>query len=209
MTNGQRTITTLLAIVAALLAVNIIVQTARPAKAATVPAGAAGTCPSDVNGDAVVNVLDLVDLLLDFGTECPGPQLVDVTLFYPQAPTLLRAWSDGSAEYKIIAGYAAEPQVWTVVPPNVNAPASRVVGVTRDTGTFYRLWMDGTVDRHRFEISPIDGSIVPSPEGWVTECREARLTSAEARRKLAPTIPLQRPCVPHGNRGRFSQPGSL
>ena len=28
-------------------------------------------CPEDVNGDGVVNVLDLIELLLDFGTLCP------------------------------------------------------------------------------------------------------------------------------------------
>ena len=28
-------------------------------------------CPSDINGDGPVNVLDLIDLLLAFGTVCP------------------------------------------------------------------------------------------------------------------------------------------
>ncbi len=173
MTNGQRTIATLLVLVAALLGGIVIIQTSRPAEAGTVAGGVArgvanaGACPSDINGDSVVNVLDLVDLLLDFGTECPGPQLVDITLFQPGATTLLRVWSDGFVEYKVIVG-VAEPQVWTVVPPNVNAPASRVVGVTRDTGTFYRLWADGTVDRHRFELVN-DTTVVPSAEGWMTE----------------------------------------
>ena len=94
--------------------------------------------------------------------------MVDVTLFLPGAPTLLRVWSDGFAEYKVVVGHAAQPQVWTVVPPNADAPASRVVGVTRDTGTFYRLWADGTVDRHRFELVK-DNIIAPVAEGWVTE----------------------------------------
>ena len=173
MTKGQRTLATLLAVVAALLVVIIIVQTSRPAEAGTVAGGVArgvasgGTCPSDINGDAAVNVLDLVDLLLDFGTECPGPQLVDVTLFVPGAQTLLRVWSDGFAEYKVRFGIAAQPQVWTAVPPNADAPASRVVAVTAEPGTFYRLWADGTMDRHRFEI--VEGTIVPSTEGWMME----------------------------------------
>ena len=28
-------------------------------------------CPTDVNGDGVTNVLDLIDLLLAFGAACP------------------------------------------------------------------------------------------------------------------------------------------
>ncbi len=28
-------------------------------------------CPTDINGDGVTNVLDLIGLLLAFGTECP------------------------------------------------------------------------------------------------------------------------------------------
>jgi len=28
-------------------------------------------CPEDVNGDGSINVLDLIDLLLLFGTTCP------------------------------------------------------------------------------------------------------------------------------------------
>ncbi len=28
-------------------------------------------CPQDINGDGVTNVLDLIDLLLAFGTACP------------------------------------------------------------------------------------------------------------------------------------------
>ncbi len=28
-------------------------------------------CPTDVNGDGSVDVLDLIDLLLAFGTACP------------------------------------------------------------------------------------------------------------------------------------------
>ena len=84
MTKGQRTIATLLVLVAALLGGIAIVQTSSPAEAGTVGGVASGvaddgTCPSDVNGDLVVNVLDLIDLLLDFGAECPGPQLVDVS----------------------------------------------------------------------------------------------------------------------------------
>ena len=31
----------------------------------------AGACPSDINGDGVTNVLDLIDLLLAFGQACP------------------------------------------------------------------------------------------------------------------------------------------
>ncbi len=28
-------------------------------------------CPTDINGDGVTNVLDLIELLLVFGTSCP------------------------------------------------------------------------------------------------------------------------------------------
>ncbi len=28
-------------------------------------------CPTDITGDGVVNVLDLIDLLLEFGNACP------------------------------------------------------------------------------------------------------------------------------------------
>ncbi len=28
-------------------------------------------CPTDINGDGVTNVLDLIDLLLQFGQACP------------------------------------------------------------------------------------------------------------------------------------------
>ncbi len=28
-------------------------------------------CPTDINGDGVTNVLDLIDLLLAFGAACP------------------------------------------------------------------------------------------------------------------------------------------
>ena len=31
----------------------------------------AAACPTDTNGDGVTNVLDLIDLLLAFGTACP------------------------------------------------------------------------------------------------------------------------------------------
>ncbi len=34
-------------------------------------AGVPDPCPQDVNGDGSVNVLDLIDLLLEFGTPCP------------------------------------------------------------------------------------------------------------------------------------------
>ena len=30
-----------------------------------------GPCPTDINGDGVTNVLDLIELLLAFGTSCP------------------------------------------------------------------------------------------------------------------------------------------
>ncbi len=68
-------ITVLLVVIAALLGGIVIIQTSSPAEAGTVggtASGAAGgACPSDVNGDLVVNVLDLIDLLLEFGQPCP------------------------------------------------------------------------------------------------------------------------------------------
>ena len=30
-----------------------------------------GPCPTDINGDGVTNVLDLIQLLLQFGQACP------------------------------------------------------------------------------------------------------------------------------------------
>ena len=68
MTKGQRTIASLLAVVAVLLAVNIIIQTSRPAEAGGVARG--GTCPTDITQDGFTNVNDLVELLLAFGDVC-------------------------------------------------------------------------------------------------------------------------------------------
>ncbi len=178
--------TVLLVVIAALLAANLFVNLpAQEAKAQShlkaphviqVEAGAAGdgTCPSDVTGDGVVNVLDLIDLLLDFGAECPGPQLVGVAFNVAGHPILVRIWSDGFAEYKVtLAGIPGwEPQVWTPLPANPNAPRSRPIAVTESTGSsgiphIYRLWADGTVDGIRFGS---DAKFVTTAvEGWITE----------------------------------------
>ncbi len=35
------------------------------------PIPKANPCPTDINGDGVTNVLDLIQLLMTFGTACP------------------------------------------------------------------------------------------------------------------------------------------
>ena len=183
MTKAQRTIATLLVLVAALLGGIVIVQTSSPAEAGTVggtTSGAAGdgTCPSDVNGDLVVNVLDLIDLLLDFGAECPGPQLVGVaSIGLPSSKgptTLIRIWSDGFSEYKVslrgvFPGWG--PQEWTPLPVNPDAPSgTRMVAITEGVAGawIWRLWADGTVDQIEF-VSMNRNFILPAAEGWITE----------------------------------------
>ena len=170
----------LLVLVAALLGGIVIVQTSSPADAGPVAGGtasgaASGACPSDVNGDLVVNVLDLIDLLLDFGAECPGPQLVGVAVAdAPGHDALVRIWSDGFAEYRVTpAGTPGwEPRVWTPLPVNPDAPRSRPIAVTEAGGSstcpqIYRLWADGTVDHLRLTG---DGNMfLFTVEGWITE----------------------------------------
>ena len=62
------------------------------------------------------------------------------------------------------------PQVWTPLPFNPDAPQSRPIAVTETgkantSPRIYRLWGDGTVDR--IELFSGDGFVVP--EEWITE----------------------------------------
>ena len=181
MTKGQRTIATLLVLVAALLGGIVIVQTSTPAEAGPAAGGAAsgvaGTCPTDVTGDGVVNVLDLIELLLDFGAECPAAKIVGLAVATSSlSPTTVRIWSDGFAEYKVsIKSEPVEPQVWTPLPVNPDAPRSRPIaaaGGDRDLdgaaggSNVSRLWADGTVDSIRFSEN---AGVVTVAQAWITE----------------------------------------
>ncbi len=62
---------------------------------------------------------------------------------------LVRIWSDGFAEYRGGWGSPIQPQAWTPLPDNPQAPRSRPVAVSAAWVSpliVYRQWANGTVD---------------------------------------------------------------
>ena len=64
---------------------------------------------------------------------------------------LVRIWNDGFAEYRggWGGGQAIQPQAWTPLPDNPEAPRSRPIAVSAAWGNpliVYRQWANGTVD---------------------------------------------------------------
>ncbi len=128
---------------------------------------AGGTCPSDVNNDGTVGINDFLQLLGDWGP-CPNATVVGVGAVSLTADVIVRVWSDGLVEFKATVEHPdTEPQAWTSVPANPNAPRSRPVAASAMGITIYRLWADGTVDSILFTSNP--GVVLPTPNGWITE----------------------------------------
>ena len=150
----HRSIASLLAVTAALLATNLIVQGSRPASAG----GAAGLdpCPPDLDGDGVVAVPDLLTMLAAWGP-CPsGARVMSMSKGIVPTGTkmLIRLWSDNRLQiYMAFAGNSCfecdesfpQPLTWTDIesPP---LPAGVVpVEVVWLDGRIYVAHSDGTV----------------------------------------------------------------
>ncbi len=63
------------------------------------------------------------------------------------------------------------PLVWTPLPANPDAPQSRPIAACTGGGgpttVIYRLWADGTVDHIRF--TSVETTVTTAVEGWITE----------------------------------------
>ncbi len=130
---------------------------------------AGGTCPSDVNNDGTVGINDVLAVLAAWGP-CPQAKVVGVgSARSPgQHHVVVRIWSDGVAEYKVtVTDPDWEPQVWTPLPVNPNAPQSQPIAAAGNETSVYRLWADGSVDSIRFHQNP--NIVLPVKKGWITE----------------------------------------
>ena len=81
--------------------------------------------------------------------------------------TLVRVWSDGVAEYRIL--HSAGGHVWVELPINPAAPLSNPVAVTAAVnGHLWRQWADGTVDHIQviFNCGGKEGCTVNILEDW-------------------------------------------
>ena len=74
----MRTIAALLTMIAALLTVLVVVQLSKPAQAGGVAGVGGDPCPSDINNDAMVDVLDFLQVLGDWGP-CPSNKVISMT----------------------------------------------------------------------------------------------------------------------------------
>ncbi|MCH8005967.1 MAG: hypothetical protein IH888_07025 [Planctomycetes bacterium] len=164
MTNGPRTVAGMLVVVAALLAIRGL-----PFAEASIPAGT-NTCPEDIDNDGVVAVPDLLALLGAWGP-CSSPRIVDAAASAGSGSNfLVRIWSDGFAEYRAAWDTPLQqPQQWTPLPDNPQAPLSTPVAVSAAENplTVYRQWADGTADW--IEILSFPPQFLPDPAGWQTE----------------------------------------
>ena len=132
---------------------------------------AGGTCPSDVNNDGTVGINDFLQLLGDWGP-CPQAKVVGFGLNVAnagQVPFVVRVWSDGLTEFKVTSAVPDwEPQVWTPVPANPNAPQSQLAAAHGDGHIIHRVWTDGTIDKFPFAENP--GIVYASmATNWITE----------------------------------------
>ena len=86
---------------------------------------AGGTCPSDVNNDGTVGIVDFLQVLGDWGP-CPSATVVDISAdaWASVTPLVVRAWSDGYLEYKQTIQVP-----WAPVPEDTGASGATVVGV--------------------------------------------------------------------------------
>ncbi len=162
MTNGPRTAAVILAVVAAMQAIKGL-----PFAEAGIPADA-NTCPEDIDNDGIVAVPDLLALLGAWGS-CSSPKIVDAAASEIGSNFLVRIWSDGLAEYRAAWNSLSQPQQWTPLPVNPQAPQSTPVAVSAAENplTVYRQWADGTVDW--IEILSVPPQFLPDPAGWQTE----------------------------------------
>ena len=79
------------------------------------------------------------------------PRIVDLAFGGGTTGLLVRVWSDGVAEYRVLHLYG---NVWIELPINPAAPLSHPVAVTAGpNGFFYRQWADGTVDWMQLLVS--------------------------------------------------------
>ncbi len=164
MTNGPRTVAGMLAVVAALLAIRGL-----PFAEASIPASA-NTCPEDIDNDGVVAVPDLLALLGAWGP-CSSLRIVDSAASAGGGSNfLVRIWSDGFAEYRAAWNSPLQqPQQWTPLPDNPQAPLSTPVAVSAAENplTVFPQWADGTTDW--IEILSFPPQFLPDPGGWQTE----------------------------------------
>ncbi len=151
----HRSIASLLAVTAALLVTNLIVQGSRPAEAG----GAAGLdpCPPDLDGDGVVAVPDLLTMLAAWGP-CPsGARVMSMSKTNLNGPLMLiRLWSDNRLQvYMATTGNSCfecdesfpQPLTWTDIespPVPAGVVPSEVVWL-EDGGRIYVAHSDGTV----------------------------------------------------------------
>ena len=163
MTNGSRTVACMLAVAAALLAIR-----GQPFAEASIPAGT-NTCAGDIDNDGIVAVPDLLALLAAWGP-CSSPRIVDAAASEIGSNFLVRIWNDGLAEYRAAWNSPSQqPQQWTPLPDNPQAPQSTPVAVSAAENplTVYRQWANGTVDW--IEIVTLPPQFLPDPAGWHTE----------------------------------------
>ncbi len=162
MTNGPRTAAVILAVVAAMQAIRGL-----PFAEADIPADA-NTCPEDIDNDGIVAVPDLLARLGAWGS-CSSPKIVDAAASEIGSNFLVRIWSDGLAEYRAAWNSLSQPQQWTPLPVNPQAPQSTPVAVSAAENplTVYRQWTDGTADW--VEILSLPPQFLPDPAGWQTE----------------------------------------
>ena len=93
-----------------------------------------------MNNDGTVGIQDFLQLLGDWGP-CPQATVVGIgTARSPNHDAIVRVWSDGVAEYKAtVTEPDIEPQVWTPIPANPNAPRSQPIAATGSGFRVYRL----------------------------------------------------------------------
>ena len=133
-----------LAVIAALLTVNIIVQASRPADAG-------GVCESDITGDGEVGIDDFLQLLGEWGP-CP-PRVVAGVAFGEDEARQVQLWSDNTIRYRheprgfVCSNDCSEntPPLyeWVTItsPPTIAAPAD----VHANANKIWVFYADGTL----------------------------------------------------------------
>ena len=93
-----------------------------------------GSCPSDVDNDGNVGILDLLQVLSSWGP-CPAAVLIDVATTPAtalcadgNAAITVRQWSDGFAEYRVEDNDCGSIQPgWAPMPASLTPPMTRFV----------------------------------------------------------------------------------
>lgn len=164
MSKAQSATAGLLVVIAALLAANVIGQAPKPA--------GVEPCPSDVDDDGVVGVLDFLQVLATWGP-CPNPPRVTDTTSY--SAYVFRLWSDGTVEWRWVqrTGDCSSEDCpggdWQLLSgPSPHAQEASATAITSQSGgALIRLWSDGFA-----EVAVFAGNSLDQCNPGLTFCKD-------------------------------------